>query len=111
MPAAPPPQSTYRLPLQPGFGFADAAGAASYLAALGVTHAYLSPILQAAPRSTHGYDVVDHSRLSAGPHPNGPSPAASQDLTHDGQHALDTYTDLGVSETAQMRATAVTAAQ
>ena len=63
---APAPQSTYRLQLQPGFGFTDAAGIAGYLAALGVTHAYLSPILQAAPGSVHGYDVVDHSRLSAG---------------------------------------------
>ncbi len=66
MPAAPSPQSTYRLQLQPGFGFADAAAAAGYLASLGVTHAYLSPILQAVPGSVHGYDVVDHSRLSAG---------------------------------------------
>ncbi len=62
---APVPQSTYRLQLQPGFGFADAAGIAGYLASLGVTHAYLSPILQAAPGSMHGYDVVDHSRVSA----------------------------------------------
>jgi (1->4)-alpha-D-glucan 1-alpha-D-glucosylmutase len=62
---APVPQSTYRLQLQPGFGFADAAQIAGYLAALGVTHAYLSPILQAMPGSAHGYDVVDHSRLSA----------------------------------------------
>jgi len=62
---APTPQSTYRLQLQPGFGFADAAQIAGYLAALGVTHAYLSPILQAMPGSAHGYDVVDHSRLSA----------------------------------------------
>jgi (1->4)-alpha-D-glucan 1-alpha-D-glucosylmutase len=62
---APAPQSTYRLQLQPGFGFADAAQIAGYLAALGVTHAYLSPILQAMPGSAHGYDVVDHSRLSA----------------------------------------------
>jgi (1->4)-alpha-D-glucan 1-alpha-D-glucosylmutase len=65
VPAAPVPQSTYRLQLQPGFGFADAAGIAGYLATLGVTHAYLSPILQAAPGSVHGYDVVDHSRVSA----------------------------------------------
>ncbi len=64
VPAAPPPQSSYRLQLQPGFGFADAAGLAGYLAGLGVTHAYLSPILQAAPGSMHGYDVVDHSRVS-----------------------------------------------
>ena len=65
MPAAPAPQSSYRLQLQPRFGFADAAGIAGYLADLGVTHAYLSPILQAAPGSVHGYDVVDHSRISA----------------------------------------------
>ncbi len=58
------PNSTYRLQLQPGFGFADAAAVADYLADLGVTDVYLSPILQAAPGSTHGYDVVDHSRVS-----------------------------------------------
>ena len=33
-----------------------------YLAALGITHAYCSPILQAARGSTHGYDVIDHAR-------------------------------------------------
>ena len=59
------PASAYRLQLRPGFGFAEAAEIAGYLAALGVTHVYLSPILQAAPGSTHGYDVVDHSRISA----------------------------------------------
>ena len=58
------PVSTYRLQLQPRFGFADAAAIAGYLADLGVTHVYLSPILQATPGSTHGYDVVDHSRVS-----------------------------------------------
>ena len=42
-----------------------AAALADYLAILGVTHVYLSPILQAAPGSVHGYDVVDHSRVSA----------------------------------------------
>jgi len=59
------PSSTYRLQLHPGFRFADAAALAGYLADLGVSHAYLSPILQAVPGSTHGYDVVDHSRISA----------------------------------------------
>ncbi len=59
------PASTYRLQLHDGFGFADAAAIAGYLSALGVSHVYLSPILQAAPGSTHGYDVVDHSRISA----------------------------------------------
>src|SRR3984957_13614816 len=56
--------ATYRLQLHREFGFAAAAGVAGYLAALGVTHVYLSPILQAAPGSMHGYDVVDHSRVS-----------------------------------------------
>jgi (1->4)-alpha-D-glucan 1-alpha-D-glucosylmutase len=59
------PASTYRLQLTPQFGFADAADQAAYLAELGITHAYLSPILQAAPGSQHGYDVVDHSRIAA----------------------------------------------
>jgi (1->4)-alpha-D-glucan 1-alpha-D-glucosylmutase len=58
------PAGTYRLQIRAEFGFDDAAARAGYLARLGVTHAYLSPILQAAPGSAHGYDVVDHTRLS-----------------------------------------------
>ena len=58
------PGSTYRLQLRPGFGFDEAAQVADYLSALGVSHVYLSPILQATAGSTHGYDVVDHSQLS-----------------------------------------------
>jgi (1->4)-alpha-D-glucan 1-alpha-D-glucosylmutase len=57
------PGSTYRLQLTPDFGFADAAEAGGYLADLGVTHVYLSPILEAVPGSLHGYDVTDHSRI------------------------------------------------
>ncbi|MEU0092609.1 malto-oligosyltrehalose synthase [Kribbella sp. NPDC006257] len=63
-PAAGHPQATYRLQVHAGFGFDDAAEIVGYLHSLGISHAYLSPILQAAPGSTHGYDVVDHSRLS-----------------------------------------------
>jgi (1->4)-alpha-D-glucan 1-alpha-D-glucosylmutase len=59
------PASTYRLQLHAGFGFRAAAAQAGYLSGLGVTHVYLSPILQAVPGSMHGYDVVDHSRISA----------------------------------------------
>jgi malto-oligosyltrehalose synthase len=59
------PLSTYRLQLRAGFGFAEAGELADYLADLGVSHVYLSPILQANPGSPHGYDVVDHSRVSA----------------------------------------------
>src|SRR3954453_366099 len=58
------PQATYRFQLRAEFGFDDAAAVVPYLASLGISHAYLSPILQAAPGSAHGYDVLDHSRLS-----------------------------------------------
>ena len=58
------PLSTYRLQLNPSFTFDEAAAMVGYLADLGVSHVYLSPILQAAPGSTHGYDVVDPSRPS-----------------------------------------------
>ena len=58
------PTATYRLQVQACFGFDDVGALAAYLADLGVSHAYLSPVLQAAPGSTHGYDVLDHARLS-----------------------------------------------
>jgi len=56
--------ATYRLQLHAGFTLADARAVLPYLAELGITHAYLSPILQAAPGSTHGYDVVDPEYVS-----------------------------------------------
>ena len=56
--------STYRLQMHAGFGFAAAAAQVPYLADLGVSHLYLSPVLQAVPGSMHGYDVVDHGRIS-----------------------------------------------
>ena len=59
------PGSTYRLQLTPEFGFDQAAETADYLADLGVTHAYLSPVLDAVPGSMHGYDVTDHKRIRA----------------------------------------------
>ncbi|MFC7716486.1 alpha-amylase family glycosyl hydrolase [Nonomuraea recticatena] len=57
------PVSTYRVQLTPDFGFAEVAKIAPYLRDLGVSHVYLSPVLQAVPGSLHGYDVVDHSRI------------------------------------------------
>ncbi|CAM5228234.1 (1-_4)-alpha-D-glucan 1-alpha-D-glucosylmutase OS=Streptomyces griseomycini OX=66895 GN=FHS37_002784 PE=4 SV=1 [Streptomyces griseomycini] len=57
------PTATYRLQLQPGFPFAAAAAAVPYVASLGVSHLHLSPVLEAVPGSTHGYDVVDHARV------------------------------------------------
>jgi (1->4)-alpha-D-glucan 1-alpha-D-glucosylmutase len=60
----PVPVSTYRLQLGPELTLDDAAERVPYLATLGVTHLYLSPVLRAAPGSTHGYDVVDHDEIS-----------------------------------------------
>ncbi|MBV9023645.1 MAG: malto-oligosyltrehalose synthase [Streptomycetaceae bacterium] len=59
------PTATYRLQLQPDFPFAAAAEVVPYLAALGVSHLHLSPVLEAVPGSAHGYDVVDHTRVRA----------------------------------------------
>src|SRR5688500_13903968 len=58
-------RSTYRLQLTPDFGFAQALELVDYFAQLGVSHLYLSPILQAQAGSDHGYDVVDPSTVSA----------------------------------------------
>ncbi len=57
--------ATYRLQLHDGFTFADAEGVVPRLASLGVSHVYLSPALEAVPGSTHGYDVVDPTRIRA----------------------------------------------
>ncbi|MFB7917341.1 malto-oligosyltrehalose synthase [Streptomyces sp. NPDC056061] len=59
------PTATYRLQLQPDFPFPAAEDAVPYLAALGVSHLHLSPVLEAVPGSRHGYDVVDHGRVRA----------------------------------------------
>jgi len=58
-------RATYRVQLRPGFGFDEAAAMADYLAELGVSDLYTSPCLQATPGSTHGYDVVDPTRVSS----------------------------------------------
>ena len=56
---------TYRLQLNEGFGFRAAREIAlPYLHDLGASHLYLSPSLQAKQGSTHGYDVVDPTRVS-----------------------------------------------
>jgi len=59
------PVATYRVQLHVGFTFGQASEAVPYLHALGVSHLYTSPYLQAAAGSTHGYDVVDPTRLNA----------------------------------------------
>ncbi len=60
----PPLLATYRLQFHRGFTFADAQALAPYLAELGISHLYASPITTAVPGSTHGYDVADPTRIN-----------------------------------------------
>ena len=57
------PTATYRLQVHAGFRLEDAADVVGYLADLGVTHAYSSPLLRSAEDSNHGYDTVDHAHI------------------------------------------------
>ncbi|NIH80077.1 malto-oligosyltrehalose synthase [Amycolatopsis viridis] len=57
-----PPSSTYRVQLRPEFTFTDATAVIPYLHRLGAGALYASPVLDATPGSTHGYDVVDPAR-------------------------------------------------
>ncbi|MCC4908282.1 malto-oligosyltrehalose synthase [Microbacterium sp. cx-59] len=57
------PLSTYRLQIRPSFDLDAATEVVPYLRDLGVSWAYLSPLLQATTGSDHGYDVVDTSRV------------------------------------------------
>ncbi|AZA12985.1 malto-oligosyltrehalose synthase [Corynebacterium choanae] len=64
--------ATYRLQLRgpaagspaDRFTFADAEAVIPYLAKLGISHIYLSPICTAPPSSSHGYDVVDPTTIN-----------------------------------------------
>ena len=56
--------TTYRLQLTADQGFREARALVPYLRDLGATTLYLSPVLQARRGSTHGYDVVDPTRVS-----------------------------------------------
>jgi (1->4)-alpha-D-glucan 1-alpha-D-glucosylmutase len=58
-----PPSATYRLQFHAGFPLQQAADLTGYLADLGVTHAYASPLLRSAEGSNHGYDTVDHAHV------------------------------------------------
>ncbi len=58
------PVATYRVQMHAGFTFKQARDTIAYLHDLGVSDLYSSPFFQAAPGSTHGYDVVDHNHLN-----------------------------------------------
>ena len=57
-------RATYRLQFHKGFTFRDAEALVPYLARLGISHVYASPLMEARPGSTHGYDIVNHNRLN-----------------------------------------------
>ncbi len=59
------PLSTYRFQLNVQFTFKQTLQLVDYLDLLGVSHCYLSSILQAKSGSMHGYDIVDHSQINA----------------------------------------------
>jgi (1->4)-alpha-D-glucan 1-alpha-D-glucosylmutase len=56
--------ATYRVQFHSGFRFDHGLAIIDYLADLGISHLYSSPCLEATPGSTHGYDVVNHHRIS-----------------------------------------------
>ena len=58
------PRATYRLQFHKDFTFRHAREIVDFLADLGVSHLYASPILTARPGSTHGYDIVNHNQLN-----------------------------------------------
>jgi (1->4)-alpha-D-glucan 1-alpha-D-glucosylmutase len=58
------PTATYRLQFDPAqIDLDGAAELAPYLARLGVSHLYASPLLRSRPGSPHGYDVVDPGEI------------------------------------------------
>ncbi|MFC7513827.1 malto-oligosyltrehalose synthase [Herbaspirillum sp. GCM10030257] len=58
------PRATARLQLHKDFTFDQAAEVLPYYASLGISHIYASPILTARSGSTHGYDIVDPTRIN-----------------------------------------------
>ena len=56
--------ATYRLQIHHQFPLSAAERVLPYLRDLGVSHVYLSPCLQAAPGSMHGYDVADPTKIN-----------------------------------------------
>lgn len=58
------PASTYRIQFHKNFNFRSFDAIIPYLIDLGVDTVYASPIFEAMPGSTHGYDVVNPHRIN-----------------------------------------------
>lgn len=63
-PAVRVPRATYRLQFNRDFTFGDAARIVPYLARLGVSHVYCSPVLRARAGSRHCYDIIAHDEIN-----------------------------------------------
>ena len=59
------PLATYRFQFNENFRFPDAEKLVPYLEALGISHLYASPVLQARRGSLHGYDVTNPAHLNS----------------------------------------------
>ncbi|MGZ9810483.1 malto-oligosyltrehalose synthase [Pseudoroseicyclus sp. H15] len=57
------PTATYRLQFRQGMDFDRAASLVPYMAELGISDLYASPLFTATPGSTHGYDVTDPGEI------------------------------------------------
>jgi len=58
------PIATYRLQFNPEFNFEAAGKVLGYLAALGISDIYASPVLKARKNSPHGYDLIDPTQIN-----------------------------------------------
>src|SRR5512139_2850866 len=58
------PRATYRLQFTPSFGFPAARAVVPYLAELGISDLYASPVFKARSGSAHGYDIVEPNALN-----------------------------------------------
>ncbi len=96
------PLATYRVQMHGGFTFNDTTAVLPYLHALGVSHLYTSPYLQAAKGSTHGYDVVDPTRINSEIGTDADHAAMCGALQERGMgHVLDTVPNhMGIDDTA-----------
>ncbi|HET6398384.1 MAG TPA: malto-oligosyltrehalose synthase, partial [Candidatus Thermoplasmatota archaeon] len=61
----PPMRATYRIQVSKDLPLPRVAALVPHLERLGVSHLYLSPLLQARAGSMHGYDTTDPTRLDA----------------------------------------------
>ncbi len=58
------PRATARLQFNSAFTLKDALDVVDYYADMGISHLYASPLLGARKGSTHGYDIVDPTRVN-----------------------------------------------